>query len=130
MGVKRLESAEALLVTVHSAHCSLLSSSVFGLWTAWILSSPPHPPLVLDTYSRTLTQPWSHPSSSSRRLAELYSNSHSMLAAIPPPQLAPMTEYIAVETPPTQTLLTEDRSCPGCKKSVVDENGGVVVAFG
>ncbi|KAI0355591.1 RhoGAP-domain-containing protein [Trametes cingulata] len=31
---------------------------------------------------------------------------------------------------PAQTLLTEDRCCPGCKKSVVDENGGVVVAFG
>ncbi|CCM05062.1 uncharacterized protein FIBRA_07268 [Fibroporia radiculosa] len=27
-------------------------------------------------------------------------------------------------------LLTENRICPGCKKSVVDENGGVVVAFG
>ncbi|KAI1795706.1 hypothetical protein LXA43DRAFT_733594 [Ganoderma leucocontextum] len=53
-----------------------------------------------------------------------------MLAALPPPQPAPMAEYIAQETQPTQTLLTEDRSCPGCKKSVVDENGGVVVAFG
>ncbi|KAI0744172.1 hypothetical protein C8Q80DRAFT_1107153 [Daedaleopsis nitida] len=31
---------------------------------------------------------------------------------------------------PTQAMLTEDRICPGCKRSVVDENGGVVVAFG
>ena len=30
-----------------------------------------------------------------------------------------------------RSLLTEDtRYCPGCKKSVVSENGGVVVAFG
>lgn len=28
------------------------------------------------------------------------------------------------------SLLTENGFCPGCKKSVVDENGGVVVAFG
>ena len=41
-----------------------------------------------------------------------------------------MAEYVTKEAQPTQTLLTEDRCCPGCKKSVVDENGGVVVAFG
>ena len=41
-----------------------------------------------------------------------------------------MANYMTAESQPTQTLLTEDRFCPGCKKSVVDENGGVVVAFG
>ena len=41
-----------------------------------------------------------------------------------------MTDYLAADAQPAQTLLTEDRVCPGCKKSVVDENGGVVVAFG
>ena len=29
-----------------------------------------------------------------------------------------------------QTLGIEDRLCPGCKSSVVSENGGLVVAFG
>ncbi|KAH9839288.1 RhoGAP-domain-containing protein [Rhodofomes roseus] len=32
--------------------------------------------------------------------------------------------------PPDPSLLNENRFCPGCKKSVIDENGGVVVAFG
>ncbi|RPD57622.1 RhoGAP-domain-containing protein [Lentinus tigrinus ALCF2SS1-7] len=41
-----------------------------------------------------------------------------------------MTDYLAADAQPAQTLLTEDRVCPGCKRSVVDENGGVVVAFG
>ncbi|KAI0820004.1 RhoGAP-domain-containing protein [Trametes gibbosa] len=44
---------------------------------------------------------------------------------------AAMNNYIeTLGSVPAQTLLTEDRCCPGCKKSVVDENGGVVVAFG
>ncbi|TBU61671.1 RhoGAP-domain-containing protein [Dichomitus squalens] len=53
-----------------------------------------------------------------------------MLAALQPPQPAPMTDYVTAESQPGQTFITEDRFCPGCKKSVVDENGGVVVAFG
>lgn len=31
---------------------------------------------------------------------------------------------------PDPAMLTENRLCPGCKQSVVTENGGVVVAFG
>lgn len=31
---------------------------------------------------------------------------------------------------PDPAMLTENRQCPGCKQSVVTENGGVVVAFG
>ena len=41
-----------------------------------------------------------------------------------------MASYLTAEAQSTQALLTEDRICPGCKKSVVDEHGGVVVAFG
>ena len=56
--------------------------------------------------------------------------SRFMLAALQPSHPASMTDYLAADAQPAQTLLTEDRVCPGCKKSVVDENGGVVVAFG
>lgn len=31
---------------------------------------------------------------------------------------------------PDPSMLSENRICPGCKLSVVTENGGVVVAFG
>ncbi|KAI0374152.1 hypothetical protein BV20DRAFT_605276 [Pilatotrama ljubarskyi] len=53
-----------------------------------------------------------------------------MLAALQPSRPAAMSNYMDSQSGPAQTLLTEDRYCPGCKKSVVDENGGVVVAFG
>ena len=41
-----------------------------------------------------------------------------------------MANYLTVKNDDAQALLTEDRICPGCKNSVVDEHGGVVVAFG
>ena len=31
---------------------------------------------------------------------------------------------------PDPSVMGENRTCPGCKNSVVTENGGVVVAFG
>ena len=33
-------------------------------------------------------------------------------------------------TVPDPTLISENRTCPGCRLSVVNETGGVVVAFG
>ncbi|KAI0769739.1 RhoGAP-domain-containing protein [Trametes elegans] len=53
-----------------------------------------------------------------------------MLATLQPSHPAPMNNYMDSQSSPAQALLTEDRVCPGCKNSVVDENGGVVVAFG
>lgn len=34
------------------------------------------------------------------------------------------------DRPQTDNLALEDRLCPGCKTSVVNEQGGLVVAFG
>lgn len=57
-----------------------------------------------------------------------------MLAALTPNPV-PMSEVPGIDIPSSTTVpdpnfLTENRFCPGCKRSVVDENGGVVVAFG
>ncbi|KAI0085050.1 hypothetical protein BDY19DRAFT_997119 [Irpex rosettiformis] len=41
-----------------------------------------------------------------------------------------MADQIAALNAADPSLLTEQRICPGCKKAVVTENGGVVVAFG
>lgn len=49
-----------------------------------------------------------------------------MLAALQPSQPMPMADYLTADG----NELTEDRVCPGCKRSVVEENGGIVVAFG
>ena len=55
-----------------------------------------------------------------------------MLAALQPSHPTSMADLLTAESQaePAQTLLTEDRVCPGCKKSGVEENGGGVVAFG
>jgi hypothetical protein len=43
-----------------------------------------------------------------------------------PPQYRVTDTYDYAEPEPTM----EDRLCPGCKMSAVNENGGLVVAFG
>jgi Rho-type GTPase-activating protein 1/2 len=51
-----------------------------------------------------------------------------MLAAVP--QDIPLREHSHLDIQHTNTLALDDRVCPGCKKSAVNEQGGLVVAFG
>ena len=42
----------------------------------------------------------------------------------------PLREHSHLDLQPPDPLALEDRLCPGCKNSVVNEQGGLVVAFG
>ncbi|KZT66363.1 RhoGAP-domain-containing protein [Daedalea quercina L-15889] len=53
-----------------------------------------------------------------------------MISALPASPAKVSTFGVDGSSPPDPSLLNENRFCPGCKKSVIDENGGVVVAFG
>ncbi|KAH9935703.1 uncharacterized protein B0H18DRAFT_976924 [Fomitopsis serialis] len=53
-----------------------------------------------------------------------------MISALPASPVTVSTFGANGTGPPDPSLLNENRFCPGCKKSVIDENGGVVVAFG
>lgn len=53
-----------------------------------------------------------------------------MISALPASPAAMSTFAADGTAGPDSALLNENRFCPGCKKSVIDENGGVVVAFG
>ncbi|GJE94429.1 RhoGAP-domain-containing protein [Phanerochaete sordida] len=44
--------------------------------------------------------------------------------------MAALSSNVMAQNVPDPAMLTENRMCPGCKESVVTENGGVVVAFG
>ena len=51
-----------------------------------------------------------------------------MLATLP--QDVPLREHSHLDLQRPNTLALDDRVCPGCKKSAVNEQGGLVVAFG
>ncbi|KAL6305222.1 hypothetical protein BKA93DRAFT_780517 [Sparassis latifolia] len=57
-----------------------------------------------------------------------------MLAALPynSPPMSDVSNLGSrgISAQPDSPLLNESRLCPGCKKSVITEVGGVVVAFG
>lgn len=59
-------------------------------------------------------------------------NASSSLSHVRPPLMAASVMTDSANNPilSDPALLTEQRICPGCKLSVVTENGGVVVAFG
>ena len=42
----------------------------------------------------------------------------------------PLREHSHLDLQHGNTLALDDRVCPGCKKSAVNEQGGLVVAFG
>ena len=54
-----------------------------------------------------------------------------MLATLP--QDIPLREHSHLDlqnTSHSNSVALDDRLCPGCKKSAVNEQGGLVVAFG
>lgn len=52
-------------------------------------------------------------------------------AMLVPSSASAMDEFSKrASTVPDPTLISENRVCPGCRNSVVNESGGVVVAFG
>lgn len=72
--------------------------------------------------SRSLGNLYPHPSPSPQAPV--------MLSALPASPATMSTFGADGTAAPDPALLEENRWCPGCKKSVIDENGGVVVAFG
>lgn len=53
-----------------------------------------------------------------------------MLAAAPKDVPLREQSHLTLQKSHSNQLTLEDRLCPGCKKSAVNEQGGLVVAFG